>query len=154
MAETKTGMAAIAATHDDDQIAEAGDDQMGLPGIEQAAGHAGPGRPPGAKNRKTRELLNALGEIGQSPLEFLFRAYNTGRIARADGTEVPLDVKQRIDAAKASLPFWHEKQPIAIQADGKLFGLILGDGGGGDDDGDDDVLEVSFSEVPGGDDES
>lgn len=154
MAEPKSGMAAVAATHDDDQIAERDDDQLGLPGIETPAGARPIGRPKGAKNRKTRELLDALGKMGQSPLEFLFRAFNTGQMVKADGELVELEPGQRLAAAQASLPYWHEKQPVAIQADGKLFGLVLHGGLADAAQGGDEALEVAFSEVPEDDHES
>ena len=57
------------------------------------------GRPPGALNKRTREIMQAIEEDGMTPLEYLVRNYQD--------EDMPPPV--RIDCAKAALPYCHAR---------------------------------------------
>jgi hypothetical protein len=65
------------------------------------------GRPPGSKNKQTVGMLLAQRK-GISPLEFLLSAMDDEK----------LDLKVRIDAAKAACPFIHPRLS-AVQVENK-----------------------------------
>lgn len=89
-------------------------------GVVAASGgkRKGRGRPPGAKNRRTVELIAWLERRGhRSPQEWLSSLVNapTAHLAKALGCE-PLDVlKLQTSAAQASLPYWGPKQPTEVE---------------------------------------
>jgi hypothetical protein len=113
--------------------------QLGLlpePNAEQAtsaaAGEGGKavGRPKGALNKRTSEWVDYIEARYRSPLIFLAECFN--RPARALAAELncePLEAyKVQVDAAKNLAPFLHQKQPLAVQVDGKgVVQLILED---------------------------
>lgn len=59
----------------------------------------GAGRPPGSKNKKTKEQQEAVAATGQTPLEYLVSVFQ----------DEERDERVRIDAAKAAAPFVHAK---------------------------------------------
>jgi hypothetical protein len=64
------------------------------------------GRPPGSRNRRTRETVAAV-EQGLTPLEYLTSVYRDER----------QDSRLRLEAAKAAAPYVHAKlSQIEVQA--------------------------------------
>lgn len=109
--------------------------QLGLlPGDDEApdAGEGGgrPGRPQGSINKRTAEWVAYIEARYRSPLIFLAETFNRPAIALAAelGCE-PLDAfKLQVDAAKNLAPYLHQKQPLAVQVDGKgVVHLVLED---------------------------
>ncbi len=101
-----------------------------------AVGERRIGRPPGARNRRTGEMLRYLGEVKgyKPPLEWLAELYSrpAAEVVRAYGLETLGEaLKLQRDAAIASLPYWHQKQPMAVEAVGKTAGLLVLPGEGG-----------------------
>ena len=100
------------------------------------AGERRIGRPPGARNRRTAEMLAYLyGVRGhKTPLEWLTELYSrpTVEVAQAYGLDSMAEaLKLQRDAAIACLPYGNQKQPIAVEAAGKTpIALVLpGEGG-------------------------
>lgn len=94
------------------------------------------GRPPGARNRRTAEMIRYLFEAKahKTPLEWLTELYSrpTADVARSFGLEtVGEALKLQRDAAIACLPYVHQKQPMAVEAVGKTAGLLVLPGEGG-----------------------
>lgn len=94
------------------------------------------GRPPGARNRRTAEMLRYLYDVKghKTPLEWLTELYSrpTAEVARAFGLDSNAEaLKLQRDAAIACLPYGNQKQPIAVEAAGKTpIALVLpGEGG-------------------------
>ncbi len=92
------------------------------------------GRPRGARNRRTKEmvdwLLNARGL--KPPLEFLLELLDKSTIELIElGVKAEEALKLKVHAATAALPYVHQKQPMAVEAVGKTAGLLVlpGDGG-------------------------
>ncbi len=82
----------------------------------------GPGRPKGARNKRSEDMVKLILSQGKSPLQFLaghFQAetkvikkrYKLGTLAEAEAI-------QRA-AAIAALPYIHEKRPIALEVDSR-----------------------------------
>lgn len=100
--------------------------QLGLLPDQEAATPAGeggkrPGRPPGSVNKRTAEWVEYIEARYRSPLVFLAEAFNrpVGVLAAELGCE-PLEAfKLQVDAAKNLAPYLHQKQPLAVQVDGK-----------------------------------
>lgn len=103
----------------------------------------GPGRPPGSVNRTTLQLQRLMRAKGyRDPFEFLASIYSmpTSELARALSEPAPDEeprkvdreaaAKLQVDAAKAALPYAHQKMPIAIQhqGDGHRPVIIIHDG--------------------------
>lgn len=110
--------------------------QLGLLPDRDTDGGAGeggkraPGRPQGSVNKRTAEWVEYIETRYRSPLIFLAEAFNRPAIALAAelGCE-PLEAfKLQVDAAKNLAPYLHQKQPLAVQVDGKgVVHLILED---------------------------
>jgi hypothetical protein len=88
-------------------------DLLGLPAIEKSANlsRAGRGRPPGARNRTTRDWLEYLGRKYGSPLEVLAQMARapTDQLAKELGcTKLEAYVQKR-HAAESLAPFLHPK---------------------------------------------
>lgn len=99
-----------------------------------ASGERRIGRPPGARNRRTKEmvdwLLNARGL--KPPLEFLLELLDKSTIELIElGVKAEDALKLKVHAATAALPYVHQKQPMAVEAVGKTAGLLVLPGEGG-----------------------
>lgn len=86
------------------------------------AGARGPGRPPGARNRRTLDLIEYMGALGyRMPPLVLAETYSRP----VDELAKELDIskgeafKLQLAAAQALLPYTAQKQPIAIQIDSR-----------------------------------
>jgi hypothetical protein len=92
-------------------------DLLGLPVRATVDGAPrGPGRPPGARNRRTVEFAKFLLSRYASPLEVLAQlaVSPAGELARSLGC-TPLEaLQEKRHAAIALAPFLHERQPIAV----------------------------------------
>ena len=107
----------------------------------------GPGRPPGARNRRTQDLVKYVTAKGYGlPIERLAQLYSSDpaqlvlafNISYAEALEV---IKS---AAIACLPYLHQKQPVSVDIEGKgTFQLIIGDIGQADPE----EIEEGFSLV-------
>jgi hypothetical protein len=88
----------------------------------------GPGRPPGARNRSTLAMLEYLQGQYRSPLVALAETYSrtVDDLVGELGCKKLEAINLQVEAMKASLPYWHAKQPVAVQIDGKgLVTLII-----------------------------
>lgn len=97
--------------------------------VDQGDGPRGPGRPAGARNKRTQEWVDYLGGRYGTPLERLAQLYsaNPGELAAAHGIKVieALDIMK--SAAIAALPYMHQKQPVSVDVTGKgRMVLVLG----------------------------
>lgn len=76
----------------------------------------GPGRPPGARNRRTEDRVEYIAKRYGMPLERLAQIWSAD--PRVYAAEHGLDVDEALDdirdAAKAALPYMHQKQPLAV----------------------------------------
>jgi hypothetical protein len=101
------------------------------------------GRPPGARNRKTVEMLEYLERRYTSPLEGLAKTWSMDTLALAK--ELDCSVEEAFDkqqaARVAALRFWHQalSPDVTIAAGGIdtinfITGPHLGVGGGADED--------------------
>ena len=81
----------------------------------------GRGRPPGSKNKRTEEWLAFLQSQYQSPLVALARTWtaDTDKLAKQLGIKKGEAFEIQQSAAKAALPYWHQKQPMAVEIDEK-----------------------------------
>lgn len=86
----------------------------------------GPGRPAGSKNKRTEEWLEYLQSQYTSPLVALAKTWSadTEKLAAKLRTsrEKAFEIQQ--SAARASLPYWHQKQPVAVEIDAKGHATI------------------------------
>lgn len=154
----KTGMkAALAAARPQDipVPGSGGQAQLPLPALcededtgrdaekELPAGR-GRGRPPGARNKSTKEWTDYLLGRYQSPLIALFETFNRpvsslaedlgftkqGTVGRHATPAELLDLfKVQMQAAKEALPYVHQRQPLAIDAgEHGLMQLIINTG--------------------------
>lgn len=98
----------------------------------------GPGRPPGARNKRTVEMVNYLSSQYRSPLEVLAVISNAGvgeLAARLGCTKLEALQEMRI-AASTLLPYWHQKMPLAVDLNQRVVHLNIFDDGeraGGDE---------------------
>lgn len=134
---------------------EDGEDLFGdvvAPAVELPASRSGPkgGRPSGARNRSTEQWRRYLLSKYPHPLETLLALttrkpadlarelglykFHEGKLVEvwdeASGAFVPvLDTgaatKVLVDAASAALPYMAQKQPISVEAVGKVAGMIV-----------------------------
>jgi hypothetical protein len=83
------------------------------------------GRPKGAKNRSTAELIEKLSASGLTPVEFMTAVY------RDDAQ--PMDL--RLEAAHRAAPYFHAKMSIALMLPVPLRATeqLLAIGSGGQD---------------------
>jgi hypothetical protein len=83
---------------------------------EDGARRAGPGRPPGSRNRSTNEWVDFIAARYRSPLLFLAEAYT--RPAQQLAAELGCDrveaFKLQVKAAETLAPYMHQKQPLAV----------------------------------------
>ena len=100
--------------------------------VERATGEIprGPGRPAGARNKRTREWQDWFGRTGKLPLEFLaetFRA-DTQELADRMGCAPIEALKVQRAAAEACLPYIEQKLPLAVEdvSEGKRPIIVIG----------------------------
>jgi hypothetical protein len=110
---TPTRLALVAQRTEELEDEEPTLDLLGLPAIEKSANlsRAGRGRPPGARNRSTREWLDYLSRKYGSPLEVLAQMARapTDQLARELGcTRLEAYVQKR-HAAESLAPFLHPR---------------------------------------------
>lgn len=90
---------------------------------ENAAQLRGPGRPPGARNKRTLEWAEYLLTRYASPLEVLAQM----AVARVDELAASLGCtkleafQEKRQAAIALVPYVHQKQPLAVNLNNKTF---------------------------------
>lgn len=99
-----------------------------------ASGERRIGRPPGARNRRTQDMVRWLLDVRglKPPLEFLLEV--TGKTTAelvGMGVKAEEALKLKVHAAVAALPYVHQKQPMAVEAVGKTAGLLVLPGEGG-----------------------
>lgn len=107
----------------------AGAEQMALLPDVVSGEAGGSGRPKGARNRRTQEWVDFLLARHRAPLEVLAEVMTKGPDAlRAElGCERLEAFDRWLRVAEALLPYLHQKQPMAIQADGGgVLPIVLG----------------------------
>lgn len=113
--------------------ATVGAQQIGLLDGEARPAEAprGPGRPAGAKNKRTKAWQQWFGATGELPLEFLAKTYrrSTADLARELECDRDAALRIQVDAAKAVLPYLEQKLPLAIedQSEGKRMVVVVGE---------------------------
>ncbi|WP_022729764.1 hypothetical protein [Fodinicurvata sediminis] len=122
----------------------------------EAAGAApdvrrGPGRPPGAKNRRTEAWTEYLLSQYRSPLVVLAETYSrpVADLARELGCKKEDAFRHQIQAAKELAPYVHQKLPVAVQVEGKVVQLsIVADASGEvTDSGDPDGADLVHAQI-------
>ena len=97
---------------------------------ERAEEKRGPGRPKGSLNRSTNEWIDFLAARYRSPLQFLAESYNrpTEQLAEELQCKAKDAYALQMKAAEALAPYWHQKQPQAIQLDENsgMVALVIG----------------------------
>lgn len=91
------------------------------------------GRPPGARNKRTEAWLEWFGARYRMPLEMLGQMISRDKevLAKELGCSKLDAFKLQCEAARALLPYCHQKQPVAVQIDGaSLVQLIIEDPAG------------------------
>lgn len=102
----------------------------------------GPGRPAGARNRRTQEWVDYILARYRSPLVVLAEIYS--RTPEELATELKLyervpigdgqyedrlatgeAFKRQMEALQAILPYVHQKQPMAVELNAKTAGMIV-----------------------------
>ena len=116
-----------------------------LPPVEDGEGAAagdgkrGRGRPPGARSKRTEEIVAYLERRYPSPLEALAGVYsrNIKVLAAEFGLSAPTFdqlvelLRLQIVAANALAPYMHQKQPVAVQvASSGVVSLVINRGAG------------------------
>ena len=99
-----------------------------------ASGERRIGRPPGARNRRTQDMVRWLLDVRglKPPLEFLLEVTGKTTAELVDmGVKAEEALKLKVHAAVAALPYVHQKQPMAVEAVGKTAGLLVLPGEGG-----------------------
>ncbi len=103
-----------------------------LGGQETESGDDAPrrgGRPKGARNKRTVEMVRYLESRYGPPLERLAQLYSADpkELARQHHIKVKDALALMKDAAVAALPYMHQKQPVSVDVEGKgTFQLIVG----------------------------
>jgi hypothetical protein len=109
-------------------------------GEADGAGKRGPGRPPGARNKRTMSIVTWIERRYPSPLEAMAGAYskNVYLLAAELGLKSPTFeqlaqiLEFQLRAATALAPYLHQKQPVAVQVDSRgIVRLILEQPGSG-----------------------
>lgn len=88
----------------------------------------GVGRPPGALNKRTSDWTDHILANYQSPLVFLAKTFSrpVELLAAELGASKADAFALQIDAAKNLAPYVHQKQPLAVNVDGRgVIQLIL-----------------------------
>ncbi len=144
MAEEKLGLQAALQLVGDDRLrllGVTGEQLPLLPAAEldepaekidpPADGARGPGRPRGARNRRTEEWVDYLLSRYRSPLIALAETYSrpVAVLAAELNTSRLEAFKLQISAAKELAPYLHQRQPLGIQVDsrGVVQLVIAGD---------------------------
>jgi len=116
----------IADDDDDDDEAGAGAEANGdgLQILDQPAdeapGRRGPGRPRGARNKRTQHTLEYLQGLGyDDPLRGLAEVWSRplALLAAELGCTLLEAFDRQQEARKTALPFWHQKLPQAVVID-------------------------------------
>jgi hypothetical protein len=87
------------------------------------------GRPAGARNRRTTEMLEYLRARYTHPLIGLAEAWSrpVAVLAAELGCDLERAFALQLEAMKASLPYWASKQPVDVAIDAKgVVQLIIG----------------------------
>jgi len=95
-------------------------DRKGKTGERFQAAPRGPGRPKGARNKRTAEMVEYLSRKYTSPLEAAMQVYSRSvhDLAEELGCD-PLDaMKLQLGAINATLPYIHQRQPQAVDVSG------------------------------------
>ena len=92
----------------------------------------GPGRPAGAKNKRTQAWQRWFEATGEMPLEYLAKVYRkpVGQLAAELGCDPDVALRIQVEAAKATLPYVEQKLPLAIEddrGDGNRMVIVIGD---------------------------
>ncbi len=95
------------------------DDLLGLPettAVVSLREKRGPGRPPGAPNRRTVEMAQFLLKRYASPLEVLAQiaTARVDELSQSLGCDKLEALQEKRLAAIALLPYVHQKQPVAL----------------------------------------
>ena len=89
----------------------------------------GPGRPPGARNKKTEAFREHILSRFKSPLTVLAETYSrpVADLARELGIKKGEAYKMQMDAAEKLAPYLHSKAPIEVTGkDGRAVSLFIG----------------------------
>lgn len=88
---------------------------------------AKPGRPPGARNRRTEEMIRYIGGRYGLPLERLAQVYSLTppALAKLWGIEKEKAADIWLTACRAALEYLHQKLPASIELKGELRAVIL-----------------------------
>ena len=103
------------------------DDEGEAANQEPRAGGRG-GRPKGSRNRSTEAWRDFLAHRYRSPLEVMAEIYSrsVGELVAEIGCTKLEALTLQLRAAAESAPYWHQKQPMAMQIDGKgIVQLVL-----------------------------
>jgi hypothetical protein len=104
------------------------DDDEAEPANQEARGGGRGGRPKGSRNRSTEAWREFLGNRYRSPLEVMAEIYSrsVGELVAEIGCTKLEALTLQLRAAAESAPYWHQKQPMAMQIDGKgIVQLVL-----------------------------
>lgn len=106
----------------------------GEPAEDGGQAPRGRGRPKGARNRRTEEMVDYLLSRHTSPLEFLATVYT--RPVEVLAAEVECSKREalamQIAAAEKLAPYLHQRQPTAVELDAKgEVHLVIGSLDGG-----------------------
>lgn len=117
-----------------DLLAEAADDGaetlegQGWLLDEPPAPPRSPGRPKGARNKSSQQLLAAVQALGADPAMSLVRTYSMDvkALSRKLGCEPLEALKVQVDAMKAVLPYVRSRAPQEHHVKGENVTLVLG----------------------------
>lgn len=136
MAE-KTGAAAVVAEALDQAVDQAADQSDG-PQVETLDGQGwlldtpparprSPGRPKGARNKSSQQLLAAVQALGADPAMALVRLYSMDTLALAKklGCEPLEAVREQRQAAVAVLPYVRSRAPAELNINSEALHLHL-----------------------------
>lgn len=88
--------------------------------VQYEAARRGPGRPPGAKNKRTTEWLSYLEHRYPSPLVTLaeMRSRPTAQLAEELGCKPMEAAALQVRCADIEAPYWHGKKPVDVRIEG------------------------------------